>query len=124
MRRPAVLAAAIVLAAWPAGAQEITSRGFIEGRAFVFPWDASLDQQNVIIDFIAREELAARPTDWLRLQAGFEFRANNADQVDQSWQPNIRDRGLKRPLVSVRRLDATITRGRLTIDAGKQFIRD
>ena len=124
MKRPAVLAAVILLAsASAAGAQVITSRGFIEGRTFVFPQDASLDHQNVIVDLLARGELAGRPTDWLRLQAGFEFRANNADQVDASWPPDIRDRGIKRPLLSVRRLDATVTRGRLTVDAGKQFIR-
>jgi hypothetical protein len=123
MRRPAVFTAAILLATAPAGAQAITSRGFIEGRTFVFPQDASLDHQNVIVDLLAREELAGRPTDWLRLQAGFEFRANNADQVDYSWPPDIRDRGIKRPLLSVRRLDATVTHGRLTVDAGKQFIR-
>jgi hypothetical protein len=124
MKCPAVLAATILLAgATAADAQRVSSRGFIEGRAFVFPLDASLDRQNVVVDLLAREELAGRPTDWLRLQAGFEFRANNADQVDDSWQPDIRDRGIRRPLLSVRRLDATVTRGRLTVDAGKQFIR-
>ena len=124
MRRPAVLATAIVLAGAVSGAaQPISSRGFVEGRTFIFPQEASPDDQNVIVDVIAREELAARPADWLRLQAGFEFRANNADQVDVSWQPDIRDRGIERPMLSVRRLDATFSRGPLTIDAGKQFIR-
>ena len=33
------------------------------------------------------------------------------------------DRGIKRPRLSVRRLTATVTRGRFTLDAGKQFIR-
>ena len=124
MRRSAVLATAILLAfASPAAAQSITSRGFVEGRLFVFPQEADLDHQHFIVDLLAREELAARPTDWLRLQGGIEFRANDADQVDDSWQPDIRDRGLKRPLLSIRRLDATVSRGHLTVDAGKQFIR-
>lgn len=124
MRRSAVLATAILLACVsPAAAQSITTRGFVEGRLFVFPQEADLDHQHFIVDLLAREELAARPTDWLRLQGGIEFRANDADQVDDSWQPDIRDRGAKRPLLSIRRLDATVSRGRLTIDAGKQFIR-
>lgn len=124
MRRSAVLATAILLAfASPAAAQSITSRGFVEGRLFVFPQEADLDHQHFIVDLLARGELAARPTDWLRLQGGIEFRANDADQVDDSWQPDIRDRGLKRPLLSIRRLDATVSRRHLTVDAGKQFIR-
>jgi hypothetical protein len=124
MRCPAGLAAAILLLSAAAGAaQPVSSRGFIEGRTFFFPQDASLDRQNLIVDVLAREDLIGRPADWLRLQAGFEFRANNADQLDHSWQPDIRDRGLKRPILSVRRLDATVTRGALTVDAGKQFIR-
>ena len=124
MRRSAVLATAILLACVsPAAAQSITTRGFVEGRLFVFPQEADLDHQHFIVDLLAREELAARPTDWLRLQGGIEFRANDADQVDDSWQPDIRDRGAKRPLLSIRRLDATVSRGRVTIDAGKQFIR-
>ena len=124
MKRSAVLVTAILLA-WvaPASAQAVSSRGFIEGRLFVFPQEAALDRQHFIVDLLVREELTARPTDWLRLQGGVELRANNGDQVDASWQPDIRDRGIKRPVLSIRRLDATVARGRLTVDAGKQFIR-
>jgi hypothetical protein len=62
MRRSAVLATAILLAcAAPAGAQSITSRGFVEGRLFVFPQAADLDRQHFIVDLLARGELAARP---------------------------------------------------------------
>ena len=109
MKRSAVLVTAILLA-WvaPASAQAVSSRGFIEGRLFVFPQEAALDRQHFIVDLLVREELTARPTDWLRLQGGVELRANNGDQVDASWQPDIRDRGIKRPVLSIRRLDATV----------------
>jgi hypothetical protein len=124
MRCPAVLAAAILLTSAAAGAaQPVSLRGFVEGRTFFFPQDASTDRQNLVVDVLAREDVIGRPTEWLRLQAGFEFRANNAGQVDYSWPPDIRDRHLERPILSVRRLDATVTRGALTVDAGKQFIR-
>jgi hypothetical protein len=124
MNRSAVLVTAILLA-WvaPASAQRISSRGFIEGRLFVFPQASALDRQHFIVDLLVREELSARPTDWLRLQGGLDFRANNGDQVGASWEPDIRDRDIKRPILSIRRLDATVARGRLTVDAGKQFIR-
>ena len=93
MTRSAVLVTAILLA-WlePASAQPVSSRGFIEGRLFICPQTAALDRQQFIVDLLVREELTARPTDWLRLQGGVEVRANNGDQVDNSWQPDIRDR--------------------------------
>jgi len=64
-----------------------------------------------------------KPAPWLRFAAGAEVRANSHDQVEDGWRVDIGDRGLRRPRASVRRLVATFTRGPLTIDAGKQFIR-
>ena len=55
--------------------------------------------------------------------AGGDFRANTHDQVEDVWRVDWEDRGLRPPRISVRRLAATITAGRLTLDVGKQFIR-
>jgi hypothetical protein len=52
-----------------------------------------------------------------------ELRGNTYHQVDRSWRVDVRDRGLLRPAVSVRRISGTISRGPLTVDVGKQFIR-
>ncbi len=124
---PAVLATAIAARGRGASGRRRTARSApgASSRAApsFFRRKPASTISNVIVDLLAREELAGRPADWLRLQAGFEFRANNADQVDDSWQPDIRDRGIERPLLSVRRLTRRSLADRLTIDAGKQFIR-
>jgi hypothetical protein len=54
---------------------------------------------------------------------GIDARANSHDQVEDSWRLDLSDRGTLRPRFSVRRLAATLHRGPLTLDAGKQFIR-
>ncbi len=123
MKSVAAAAAAIVLAASPAAAQPFSYRGFVESRAFWFPQDAPIDRQNVIVDLLARGELVVRPAEWLQLAGGLDFRANTGDQVADSWEPDLSDRGIKRPILTARRLLATVTHGPLTVEAGKQFIR-
>jgi hypothetical protein len=55
--------------------------------------------------------------------AGGDFRANTHDQVEDVWRIDWEDRGPRPPRIAVRRLAATMTAGRLTLDLGKQFIR-
>jgi len=122
------LRAAGVLAwcvAWPAlaRAQAVTQRGFVEADLFGFPQAAPNDSTRAIGDLLAREELFAAPAPWLRLAAGVDLRANSHDQVEDSWAFDAGDRTIRRPRLSLRRASATITRGRLTVDAGKQFVR-
>ena len=53
-----------------------------------------------------------------------DVRANTHDQVDDELAPRLLAiAGAQRPALSVRRLSATLSRGRFTLDAGKQFIR-
>lgn len=89
----------------------------------MFPQDAPNDSRNLVGDLLLREEVFGSPTDWLQLAAGADLRANTHEQVDHDWQVDISDRTLRRPLISVRRLAATIHRGPLVVDVGKQFIR-
>lgn len=114
---------ALVLCATATAAQPISYRGFIDGRATIFPQDAINDTVNVVGDGLARLEVSATPTDWLRLTGGLDARANSHEQVEDSWRLDFADRGAQRPRLSVRRLVATVHRGPLTVDLGKQFIR-
>lgn len=114
---------ALVLCATATAAQPISYRGFIDGRATIFPQDAINDTVNVVGDGLARLEVSATPTDWLRLAGGLDARANSHEQVEDSWRLDFADRGAQRPRLSVRRLVATVHRGPLTVDLGKQFIR-
>jgi hypothetical protein len=105
------------------GAQTVSQRGFIDGSVVFFPQKAPNDPVRGIADLLAREEVFLKPRTWLQFGAGVDVRANSHDQVEDSWRVDFSDRGTLRPRVAIRRLSATFTRGPLTIDAGKQFIR-
>ena len=122
-RSLSALTAVIALQAATAAAQPIAYRGFIDGRATIFPQDAVNDSVNAIGDGLARLEISATPAEWLRLAGGLDARANSHAQVEDSWRLDVADRGALRPRLSVRRLAATLHRGPLTADLGKQFIR-
>jgi hypothetical protein len=122
-RCAAALAAWALLGVDPAAAQTVTHRGFVESRGFWFPADTPTDRQHLVLDLLAREEIFVEAASWLRLAAGVDARANSGDQVEAGARPDLADRGIQRPMVSIRRLQATATRGPLTLDAGKQFIR-
>jgi hypothetical protein len=107
----------------PAAAQTFSQRGFAEARATAYPQDAPPDDTRAMIDLMAREELFVKPTAWLQFAGGIDLRQNTHDQVDQSWRVDFSDRGTMRPAISVRRLAATLARGPVTVDVGKQFIR-
>lgn len=104
-------------------AQSITYRGFVEGRGVVFPEDTPNDSRNLVADALARGEVFARPAPWLGLAIGAELRTSTYDQVEDDWRLDLADRGTRRPRLSIRRLTATINRGPVAIDVGKQFIR-
>jgi hypothetical protein len=112
-----------LLLAVPASAQTITQRGFVDGRVWLFPQAAVNDATRVVGDFLLREDVFVKPAPWLRLAGGVDVRAGTHDQVSAGWQPDISDRGERRPHLSIRRLTATLTRDRFTLDVGKQFIR-
>ncbi len=118
----------LLLLAWlapgaPAVAQALTHRGFVEVRTALFPQDALNDPQNAVVDLLARGEAFATPAPWLQLAVGLDLRANSYHQVSESWMPDFRDREPLRPALTIRRLSATVTRGPMTLDVGKQFIR-
>jgi hypothetical protein len=125
-RLAAFLACLPALLAWQepgVAAQTFTQRGFAEAAATVFPQDAPSDDVNTVGDLLVREEAFVKPADWLRLAAGIDLRLNSHDQVARSWRVDIGDRSELRPAISLRRLTATLSRGPLTVDIGKQFIR-
>ena len=112
-----------MLVAAPTSAQTITQRGFVDGRVFLFPQDAVNDATHLVGDFLVREEVFVKPAPWLRFAGGIDVRAGTHDEVSGGWEPDISDRGERRPRLSIRRLTATLTRNRFTLDVGKQFIR-
>ena len=106
-----------------AAAQMVTHRGFVEGRATMFPQDAPSDRVNAVGDLLAREEVFVTPASWVQFAAGLDVRGNTHGQVGRSGWPDVDDRTARRPVWSVRRLSATLQYRALTVDVGKQFIR-
>jgi hypothetical protein len=105
------------------GAQSLMHRGFTDVKAIVFLQDAPNDTQTLVLDLLLREEAIATATEWLQVAAGADLRANTHDQVDHESGIDLSDRAPRRPLLSIRRLAATLHRGPVVVDAGKQFIR-
>lgn len=120
--RAAIVCAALAIAA-PAGAQTITQRGFLDGSLTLFPQEAINDPTQAVGDFLGREEVVVKPARWIQFAAGVDVRANSHDQVEDAWRLDVDDRGTLRPRLSLRRASATIARGPLTVDVGRQFIR-
>jgi hypothetical protein len=116
---------AVLLIAVPqaVAAQTFSQRGFVEGKGWFYPRDAPNDPVNGVGDLLAREDLFVKPASWIQFAAGADVRANSHRQVDRTWRVDFFDRGRLRPALTVRRLSATFSRGPLTVDAGKQFIR-
>jgi hypothetical protein len=113
----------LLVTAGAADAQTVSQRGFIEGSSFAFPQAAPNDSTRLVGDLLVREEAFLKPAPWIQFAGGVDLRASSHDQVDESWRIDFADRGIRRPPLSVRRLTATLTRGRFTLDVGKQFIR-
>jgi hypothetical protein len=104
-------------------AQAISQRGFVEGTGLFFPQEAPHDSTRLVGDLLVREEVFYKPAPWMQFAGGLDVRANSHDQIEDMWGVDWSDRGVKRPRFSIRRLSATLTRGRFTVGVGKQFIR-
>ena len=113
----------LLLSASTASAQTANYSGFLEGRGFLFPQEAPNDSEKLVADALFRNEVVLRPSNWFSFAAGLDLRANSHDQVEDEWRLDLEDRTLLRPRAAVRRLAATISSGRFTLDVGKQFIR-
>jgi hypothetical protein len=119
----ALLVGFLCVAPAQSGGQTLTQRGFADTRITIYPQDAPNDRVNVVTDLLVRDEIFFKPARWIQFAGGLDLRLNTHDQVQGSWRVDISDRDTLRPALSVRRLAATIVRGPITIDVGKQFIR-
>jgi len=113
----------LLLLTLPALAEaQLTQRGFLESSAQLYPDTTANDAGHVVGESLFRYEAFYKLTD-LSFAAGFDARFDThretARDLDFSWF----DRTRQRPLFAIRQLSATYTRGKLTVEAGKQLIR-
>ena len=119
-----MLAAVLALASvGVASAQEFSYRGFAELRSIVYPQTTPQDDDRVAVEERVRFDAAYKPAPWLTLAGSSEARLDNVDQVRRTWRLDWRERDVRRSAIAVRQAVATVRRGPIALDFGKQFIR-
>jgi hypothetical protein len=104
-------------------AQTFTQRGFIETDLTLYPEAAPNDSGHVISETLFRYESSYKVRPWLRFSSTFDARFDTHQQVERALRLDWKDRSLQRPAVAIRQINATISKGRLSAQFGKQFIR-
>jgi hypothetical protein len=112
----------LFLAAAALHAQNFSERGYLETTAFAYPQEAPNDSAHFVGEALFRYEAFYKLTN-LRFAAAVDARTDTHLETQRDWGGVWWDRTRQRPLFAVRGLSATYTRGRLTVQAGKQLIR-
>jgi hypothetical protein len=112
-----------VLALAPCLAQDFSQRGFLETGALLYPETAPGDSGQAVAEALFRYEAFWKPAPAWRVSAGVDARADTHRQVERGFHLSWRDRELRRPAFTARRLSAAYDRGPLSIEVGRQFIR-
>ncbi len=123
MARGARAACALAILASALSGQDFTQRGFIESDVALYPETAPQDSGNAVGDALLRYEASYRPLAWLRFAGSLDAGFDTHRQVERSFRLDWQDRSLRRPALSLREFNATLSKGRFTADFGKQFIR-
>lgn len=104
-------------------AQNLTQRGFIETRAITYPQAAPGDSGRIVGDALLRWEGDFSPTPWLTISSSLDARTDTHRQVLRNAAFDTNGRTIQRPALSMRRMSASIHRGKFTAEVGRQFIR-
>jgi len=104
-------------------AQNLTQRGFLETTALAFPDTAPGDSSHIVGEWLLRYEAFYKFTPDFRIAGGLDARIDTHLETEREFGLSWWDRSRQRPALAVRRLSATYSHGKLTVEAGKQFIR-
>jgi hypothetical protein len=104
-------------------AQNFDQRGFIENQSLFYPQTAPNDSGRVVNETLLRWEASYKVTPWLKLSGAFDARADSHRQVEREFRLDADDRSILRPAFSLRRFSATLHKGKVTAELGRQFIR-
>jgi len=114
---------ALVLCAAVAAAQDFSQRGFFENTGLFFPQAATNDSSHAVGEWLLRYEASYKLAPGLKLSGSFDARTDSHLETERDFHLSWWDRERQRPAFAIRRLSATYSRGRLTVEAGKQFVR-
>jgi len=104
-------------------AQKFEQRGFVENSTVVYPQTAPNDSGRVVDELLFREEASYKFAPWFTVSGSFDARTDSHRQTARDAVVDADDRSILRPAFSLRRLSATIHRGKLTAEIGRQLIR-
>ena len=104
-------------------AQNFEQRGFIENQALFYPQKAPNDSAQAVDQAAIRWEASYKLTPWLKFNGALDARADTHRQVDREARLDLDDRTIQRPALSLREFSATIHRGKVTAQIGRQIIR-
>src|SRR5579872_2006962 len=107
----------------PQSATSFEQRGYIENQALFYPQTAPNDRARAIDQAAIRWEASYKFAPWLKLNSTLDARADTHRQVDRDARLDVDDRTIQRPALSLRELSATIHKGKVTAQLGRQIIR-
>ncbi len=119
----AALFALTFLAQNAQNAQNFEQRGFIENQSLFYAQTAPNDDGLAVDSTLLRWEASYKFAPWFTLSGAFDGRTDSHEQTQRSARLDWDDRSTQRPALSVRRLSATIHKGKVTAEIGRQFIR-
>ena len=103
--------------------QDFSQRGFLDTTGTFYPQAAPGDSGQVVGEALFRYEAFYKVTPRLRFAGGIDARADTHRQVEREAGLAWWDRNRQRPALEVRRLSMVYSAGKLTVEAGKQFVR-
>ena len=112
-----------MLLALSAAAQNFTQRGYMETGGYFFPQDAANDSSHAVGEALFRYEAFYKAAPGLRFAGAIDTAIDTHLETSRDGSFSWWDRGRRRPLFAVRRLSAIYSRGKLTVELGKQFVR-
>ncbi|MGH9558737.1 MAG: hypothetical protein ACRD30_05805 [Bryobacteraceae bacterium] len=104
-------------------AQNFEQRGFIETNAIVYPQTAPGDSGRVVDETLFRYESSYKVAPWLDLHGDFDAETDTHRQVEREFGLDWNGQSIERPAFSLRRFSATVHKGRVTAELGRQYIR-
>ena len=114
-RAPLLLAAAV-----PLLAQSFTKRGFVDFAGIGYPQLTESDSGHAVGEALARYELSTDLGGGFWVTGGIDARWDTHQQTTYSF--SWRDRERRRPALAVRRLGLGYSRGKASVELGKQFV--
>ena len=114
---------ALIFVAACASAQNFTQRGILDISGVGYPQAALNDSGLAVGEALFRYEAFYKLAPGLDIAAGVDTRADTHQQTAYWTHFSLLDRERQRPALELRRLGLTYSRGKLTLTAGKQFIR-